>query len=247
MLYGYGILNNHVPTLKATVMKIGAAISTLLTSLYAVYKAESNANDSLGNYNGTASGGLTYTSGKSGNCFVANGSNAEITFSDVFKFSDSSTNAFSFSFWCNFSENGVVPQSIFSNFWQTSVYYGYMIWYYNNVVTFSRYNGTTTPIVISSGTLTTSTWYNITITRKDGSTKMYINGSLVASDTSTTSIVYTTTHYPRMLSRKTDAGAPNWFLASGSKVDEVNIWNKELTSTEVTELYNAGTGKFYPY
>ena len=30
-------------------------------------------------------------------------------------------------------------------------------------------------------------------------------------------------------------------------IDEVNLWNKELTATDVTELYNAGTGKFYPY
>jgi hypothetical protein len=37
------------------------------------------------------------------------------------------------------------------------------------------------------------------------------------------------------------------YAFNGSKVDELNIWNKELTATEVTELYNAGTGKFYPY
>ena len=30
-------------------------------------------------------------------------------------------------------------------------------------------------------------------------------------------------------------------------IDETNIWSKELTATEITELYNAGTGKFYPY
>ena len=45
-------------------------------NLYAVYKAESNANDSLGTYNGTAQAGLTYSAGKSGNAFVFNGTNA---------------------------------------------------------------------------------------------------------------------------------------------------------------------------
>ena len=56
----------------------GVLPSTLLTNLYAVYKAENNANDSLGTYNGTAQGGLTYTTGKSGNAFVFNGVNADI-------------------------------------------------------------------------------------------------------------------------------------------------------------------------
>jgi hypothetical protein len=30
-------------------------------------------------------------------------------------------------------------------------------------------------------------------------------------------------------------------------IDATAMWNKELTQTEVTELYNSGTGKEYPY
>jgi hypothetical protein len=30
-------------------------------------------------------------------------------------------------------------------------------------------------------------------------------------------------------------------------MDSLDFWNKELTSTEVTELYNSGTGKQYPF
>jgi hypothetical protein len=33
---------------------------------------------------------------------------------------------------------------------------------------------------------------------------------------------------------------------NGSKIDELNTWNKELTAADVTALYNTGTGKFYP-
>ena len=53
--------------------------TTLNNGLYAVYKAESNANDSLGTYNGTAVGGLTYSGGKSGNAFLFNGTNSFVS------------------------------------------------------------------------------------------------------------------------------------------------------------------------
>ena len=31
------------------------------------------------------------------------------------------------------------------------------------------------------------------------------------------------------------------------KQDGTSIWNRVLTASEITELYNAGTGKQYPY
>jgi len=32
----------------------------------------------------------------------------------------------------------------------------------------------------------------------------------------------------------------------GGKLDDIAIWNRAITSTEITELYNAGSGKQYP-
>jgi len=37
-----------------------------------------------------------------------------------------------------------------------------------------------------------------------------------------------------------------YFVLSTS-VDEFALWSRQLTSTEVAELYNSGTGKFYPF
>jgi hypothetical protein len=50
---------------------------------------------------------------------------------------------------------------------------------------------------------------------------------------------------PAIMARN-PSGSYEYPLSSGSMLDEMNIWNKELTSTEITELYNIGTGKFYP-
>ena len=112
MFYGYGILNNHVPTLRATVM--GKIRSTLLDNLVSVYKAESNANDSLGAYNGTAIGGLTYTGGKSGNAFQFNGTNSYVSIPNTTAHLDF-TGDFSISFWVNYNTTAASVEAFFSN------------------------------------------------------------------------------------------------------------------------------------
>jgi hypothetical protein len=35
-------------------------------------------------------------------------------------------------------------------------------------------------------------------------------------------------------------------MKNGSKLDAIGVWNRVLTATEVTELYNSGNGKQYP-
>ena len=210
-----------------------------------------SANDSLGNYNGTANGGLTYTAGKSGNAFTFNGTTAYVSLPDSFKLSDSGSNAYSISLWVNFLDTSGLPQGLLTNCMQSgSNSWGWMIWYYTNQITFTRRAGTSVSYDLSTpaAVIYTNTYYNIVVTRKNGSTKLYINGVLIASDTSTVDTVYNTTHYP-MIGVRQSYSTPSydWYAKNGTKVDEVNVWNREVTATEVTELYNAGTGKFYPY
>ena len=223
-----------------------AVISTLSTSLYAVYKAESNANDSLATYNGTAQGGLTYTAGKSGNAFTFNGTNAYVTLPN--NSLNSLTGDFSVSVWVNFATLTSIGDilSTFTSFGGN--YFGvelYVLAYFQ----FNVYNGTTTftNLQNTGAPISTNTWYNLVITRKASTgTKMYINGTLNVSNTSTQNPVYTTTNYATIGGSNSGGSYVN-LAANGTKIDEVNIWNKELTATEVTELYNAGAGKFYPY
>lgn len=73
----------------------GRGLSPLLTSLYTVYKAENNANDSFGTNNGTAQGGLTYSTGKSGNAFTFNGTNAHV----LMPVNSMKKTTFSMNFW----------------------------------------------------------------------------------------------------------------------------------------------------
>jgi hypothetical protein len=243
MLYGYGVLNNHVPTLRATVMK-GGSTNPLLTGLYAVYKGESNANDSLGTYNGTAQGGLTYTAGKSGNAFTFNGTNAYVSLPNN---SLNLTGDFSISLWMMRKSAGQFK--IFTNLWNGATPYGWELAISNGVLRFAIGNGTSTVIanLSASSALSADVFHLITITKSNTSLKIYINGTLNSSATYTNgTVVYSTTHYPMLGAWKYDNDPASGFIENGAKIDEVNVWNKELTVTEVTELYNSGTGKFYP-
>ncbi len=227
-----------------------AVISTLGTSLYAVYKAESNANDSLLNYNGTPMGGLTYTAGKSGNAFTFNGTTAYVSLpNDSF---NSLTGDFSVSMWVNTVNTGGT-QGLFSNFaYDGSLLYGVVISNFGNTRV-TIFNGTGAGITLQESLVNPyNTWYMVTVTRKASTgTKIYYNGTLSASNTSTTNPVYSSGNIRPAI------GAYNYgplfsnlvqyYAGNGTKIDELNVWSKELTSTEITELYNTGTGKFYPY
>lgn len=214
--------------------------SSLLTNLYAVYKAESNANDSLGVYNGTAVGGLTYGTGKSGNSFVFNGTNSYVSFpSDFFE----PTGSFSFNVWFNTSSTATLTLLSLTN---ASGYLGFRVFLSGSsrIITFSKFPSGSTINTLSSagGVYTYGAWNMLTIVN-DTSVGMliYSNGSLVASNITKTAISWGSSTLQR-LGMNWDNGT----VFNGS-LDEVGFWNKALTLSEVTELYNSGSGKFYPF
>jgi hypothetical protein len=227
-----------------------ATISSLLTSLYAVYKGESNANDSLGVYNGTPYGGLTYTAGKSGNAFTFNGTTAYVSLpNNAF---NSLTGDFSISLWVNFSSFSSIQCLLSSYIFTPGVNDGFigfrLVYFPSGSISFSLadINSVSTVLYTNNYSLLTSVFYNIVIIRKASTgTKIYINGSLSANNTDSRNPAYVTT-YPAIGTAQYLLNNTTWYMSNGSKIDELNIWNKELTATEVTDLYNSGAGKFYP-
>jgi len=225
-----------------------ATVSSLLTGLFAVYKGESNTNDSLGNYNGTPYGGLTYSAGKSGNCFTFNGTTGYINLGDnIF---NSFTSDFSISMWINVnSVSG--NQALFSNlsYNASNISNGFFVLLRSNSIYFELYNNNNTyEALTTGGYVSTGTWYHVVITRKAGTrSRIYVNGTLINSNTSTLNPTYDTSIIPIPSSIgawKYDSS--HVISYANGNIDELYTYNKELTSTEVTTLYNSGTGKFYP-
>ncbi len=214
--------------------------STLYDNLLAYYKAESNANDSLGLNNGTAQGGLTYTSGKSGNAFNGNGTNAYVSLPDnLFKI----TTDLSVSFWDNPT---ALSTDIIFGCYNSAGTRGWSIYHGGSGrLRFYQLNATGLQWVEFNTSINSGTFKNFVFIKslnsaprcfQDG-VEMTINSS---SGTLTLNVGYDTTQSSTILCAKLGATTSNF---SNHKVDEVGVWTKALTTTEITDLQT----KFYPF
>ena len=213
-------------------------------------------NDSLGINNGTAQGGLTYGPGKVGTAFQFNGTNAYVSFTPG-SF-NSLTTDFSISAWVYLPSgyNSTNNCPIFSNMSAPG-------WFETPGGFWLRFAGTTIQLSISGKLNPTwldynisndnllGTWIHVVAVRKNStSSKIYINNVLKASNTDTVNPVYYTgvnLTIPTIGNVKMPNGVQDGYYAyDGSKIDAVGIWNKSLTESEITELYNSGNGKQYP-
>lgn len=237
------ILANH-----GIVSSSGGAIpSTLLNNLISYYKAESNANDSLGTYNGTAQGGLTYSTGKSGNSFDLNGTNAYVEFGDNH---DIGLLSKSFSCWIKTTSTSGYKLIISKSF-SAATGGRYYITQFDNKIQFSFDANGNVIVIQSNANINTNTWYHLTaVLDRTDKLKLYINGSLDASTvtagtnnlTSYSSDNFTTTTPFRIGAyTASDNTTPSLFFTG--LIDEVGVWNRVLTTTEITELQT----KYYPF
>ena len=218
--------------------------SSLKTSLYAAYNGESNANDSFGSNNGTPQGGLTYGTGKIGNAFQFNGTNAIVTLpQNTWNF----TSDFSFSLWVNLSQLKS-DQGIISNSQQLGgaggEWRGWLLNALNNKIYFRTMGGGVLSSVISTTSLSTNVWYHVGVTHKTNVTKLYINGVLEATNNTAIDAIYHPNKYPAIGNYYYIYGYDPSTYFNG-KVDAISAWQKELTQAEITELYNSGNGAQY--
>jgi hypothetical protein len=228
----------------------GTPPSTLLTNLYAVYKAEANANDSLGTYNGTAYGGLTYTTGISGNAFNFNGTTSYVDMGDVL---DVGLNSWSYSLWFN-TGLSTTHQDLFAKALAGGLTGRFSAYLENDKVKFFLETGGGVAFIETLNTISINTWYNVVyVVDRSNALNIYLNGTLQSVNrTGILNIApYSASNFntncPFRIGCYTASNNITALPSFNGKIDEFGIWNRVLTATEVTELYNAGTGKFYPY
>lgn len=111
-------------------------------------------------------------------------------------------------------------------------------------------DGTDMRYLYYNTTLSTGVWYHIVWTWKasDSSMKLYIDGADTGASAAgiAVSSILNGNSPLRVGSSNTAAGtsASNFF---DGIIDEVGIWNRTLSGTEVSELYNGGNGVTYPF
>ncbi len=199
----------------------------------------SSAGNQLGMDNGTLMNGCYLSTGKVGQAFTFDGVNDYVSLPNN---SLNFTGDFSVSLWLY--RQALAGGMLVNNWYNGSTPFGWYVYNTNGVINFLLGNGTSSPVCnINSSLLTSNVWNFVTITKTETSAKIYINGVLNTSTTLSSSVVYTTTHYSMIGAAKYDTGSPSYYMENGSKLDAVNVWQKELTQAEVTELYNSGNGK----
>ena len=198
----------------------------------------------LGVDNGTLMNGCTFGDGKIGKAFQFDGVNDYVQLPNN---SLNFTGDFTTSFWFYANAFGSANSFLTCENYVSPNDNGWMIFQYQGNLCFSVYNGTNATGWKTSTTITTGTWYHVVVVKnRSTSPKFYINGTLVetvlrnGTDT-TLNPGYVATQY---CSLGTDRYAVNTAQAYlNGKMDGVNVWQREITQAEVTELYNSGNGK----
>jgi hypothetical protein len=94
-------------------------------------------------------------------------------------------------------------------------------------------------IAYTSGSSILDSWYQVTITRESGTASLYINGSLIGTANWSSDFI-DGLYY---IGRPQDIAS---YYANG-RLDLMGVWDRALSSGEVTELYNGGSGLTYPF
>jgi len=102
----------------------------------------------------------------------------------------------------------------------------------------------------SNQTLGTSNWQHIAVTKTTGASGMimYFNGSQIGTGNGATGIsggLRSTTNIG--VYDDFGAGSPTYSSYISAYIDEVGLWSRVLTPTEITQLYNGGAGLAYPF
>lgn len=218
------------------------------------YKFDSNPDDFSGlGYNGTTVGTPTYVAGKVSNSIDFNaslGNYINISDNSDFSFTNGSNDLpFSISMWVNFSSFASIGNWLINKRDATSGGDEWQLSFGDSRLTFAKFNhnnnGIFQLIRSSLNPFVINTWYHICYTDNGsglvGSGKLYINGVLNVNINANTGS-YVRMNNGTSLTRIGQAS----FQLSGNyhhygKIDELGIWkNRELTPSEVLELYNRG-------
>lgn len=229
------------------------APSPLLTGLLAYWKLDNNGSggvsylDSTGNSrtlsapNGT--GGLSLGAGIINGSATFNGDEQTyLTTSGTFL--DGSRDEYSISAWVNTYESllFIVNQSTGDNWGGSSI--AIELSDGNLIGTVFWSSGPNYDRAIGSSFLNDEGWNHVAMTwKRTGSIRVYVNGVLDGSNSSSGNYANVPTENISI-----NGNADGTFaVGKNCSIDEVGIWNKELSQVEIADLYNSGIGKSYPF
>jgi len=197
-----------------------------------MYYLDGNTNDAVGSNDGT-NNGATPTTGKIGGAYDFN--NDYIDISPI----SSSNSDFTASVWFYENSNSNTLNGALSFGQNTGVSYEKMFSINSQRIYFRYKSGSGHEELDYSLSGNLNQWYHVVITKSGNTLTFYVNGNQVATKTDSDigSMGFFNWHYKNI-------GKAEWNDNGGNKnfyfdgiVDEVGIWDKALTSTQISDLY----------
>lgn len=208
----------------------------------ALYKLNGNANDESGNYNGTATD-VTYGTGEFGQAAVFNGSTSAINTTYTPTVANLRTVSLWFKGGTQSSYNNlfsVGPYGLSNNYWWA---YAFLLADGRVSGGYGASNGGSVYAQATNGTYDDNLWHHLVITFNGvygtgSSINMYLDNVLITTtpDTTFNTTISSVTGTFRLGHVVQNAG--NSQILDGS-IDQVRVFNKELSAGEVTTLYTS--------
>lgn len=196
--------------------------------------------DSTGTYDSTDISGATYDAGgKIDGCYVFDGTDDVISFGQNNALQLSGT-AYSISAWINGNSFGVSENQI-------NVIYGAIGGGGTNGVSFNVHSGGWLSIYPGGGALkgeieiSENVWHHVVVTSNGSETLLYVDNTYDLSGT--VQVVKSGTAYDTI--GAVIVGGVFWEF-TGS-IDELGVWDRQITVDEINTLYNGGDGLTYPF
>lgn len=196
------------------------------------WKAEGNANDTLDIHNGILQSGASFRQGKVGQAFDLTGSNDFVDLGDWFNLPEHSI-----TMWVNAGSTQLRFADILDNNHSTGINW---VLQQDNRNTNRYFFGDNAAVAFN---LTADTWHYFAATRTNDTLRVYLDGVLQGERTGLNPINYNGQQFFRIGKFGNPGFNRNW----NGLVDELDVYNRALTETEVQRIYNAGSaGKCVP-
>jgi len=206
----------------------------------ALYNFHSDATDLTGNNTGTETA-ITYSSGNFGQGAVFNGSSSKI----VTGLTLPADSSMSFSLWFKTSTTGV-NQQLFgeadSSFSNLSIRIGLWFDTSNNIYVWIANGSSQWYTTLAGVSYLDNNWHNFVLSIDGTSVKLYADGASTPVINTTSSVTFGTAGVTPLTIGAPGSGYAGFFW-TGS-IDQVRIFNKSLSSSEVTQLYNENSSTF---
>lgn len=146
--------------------------------------------------------------------------------------------AFTVNLWVK-PQNTAAQRALFSKTTNDVSVFGWVLYHNNSGQLFlqMRASGTNRQHTYTTSTLTSSVWQMVTLAYAGGSN---INGALAYINASAGTTPSSASLASWLAGQDFTLGSRNTGFNFSGRIDHVTIWDKQLTSGEVTELYNSG-------